>query len=57
MLDGFMDRGQFDVPGYCGMISECAGFAGELARTADRELFKSYYISSASWDWMPYVPD
>ncbi len=42
-LDGFMDRGRFDVTGILqDGKPNVLGLAGKLARYADRQLFQSY---------------
>ncbi|ACU62245.1 galactose-binding domain-containing protein [Chitinophaga pinensis] len=57
LLDGFMDRGKFDVtnllrydqPNVLALLVSWPG-------TPIVNYSSPTYISSASWDWMPYVP-
>ncbi|MBO9154756.1 discoidin domain-containing protein [Chitinophaga sp. GCM10012297] len=56
-LDGFMDRGKFDVTGILqagkpNVLALLVGWPG----TPIVNYSSPTYISSASWDWMPYVP-
>lgn len=56
-LDGFMDRGKFDVTG---ILQEGKSNVLALLVSWPGTPIVNYssptYISSASWDWMPYVP-
>ncbi|MGN7720478.1 discoidin domain-containing protein [Chitinophaga sp. 22620] len=56
-LDGFMDRGRFDVTGILqdgkpNVLALLVSWPG----TPIVNYSSPTYISSASWDWMPYVP-
>ncbi|PUZ23503.1 beta-mannosidase [Chitinophaga parva] len=57
LLDGFMDRGKFDVthilrPGQPNVLAVLVKWPG----TPIVNYSSPTYISAASWDWMPYVP-
>ncbi len=57
LLDGFMDRGKFDVSGILregkpNVLALLVSWPG----TPIVNYSSPTYISSASWDWMPYVP-
>lgn len=57
LLDGFMDRGKFDVtnilrPGQPNVLMVLVKWPG----TPIVNYSSPTYIASASWDWMPYVP-
>ena len=57
ILDGFMQRGQFDVTGILKKNGE--NVLAVLVHIPEKPManFGSpTYISSAGWDWMPYVP-
>lgn len=56
-LDGFMDRGKFDITGLADKTKEnVLAVLVYWPQTPIPNYASPTYISSASWDWMPYVP-
>jgi beta-galactosidase/beta-glucuronidase len=56
-LDGFMDRGKFDISGLIDPNKEnVLAVLVHWPQTPIPNYASPTYISSASWDWMPYVP-
>ncbi len=57
-LDGFMDRGRFDIAGL--VNNDGSPNVLSVLVISPKDPIPNYasptYISSASWDWMPYVP-
>ena len=58
LLDGFMDRGRFDVSGLLKQDGTTNVLAVKVFSPEDPipNYASPTYISSAGWDWMPYVP-
>lgn len=56
-LDGFMQRGQFDITDLVKGKSENAlAVLVEVPKQPLANIGSPNYVSSAGWDWMPYVP-
>ena len=57
LLDGFMERGRFDITS---LISKSSPNVLAVLAYCPKTPIPNYasptYISSAGWDWMPYVP-
>ncbi len=57
VLDGFMDRGKFDISSIIKAGNEnVLAVLVHCPKTPIPNYASPTYISSASWDWMPYVP-
>ncbi|WP_256010393.1 discoidin domain-containing protein [Desertivirga xinjiangensis] len=56
-LNGFMDRGKFDISGLVDKTTDnILAVLVHWPQTPIPNYATPTYISSASWDWMPYVP-
>lgn len=56
-LDGFMDRGKFEITNAVNKTGEnVLAVLVYWPQTPIPNFASPTYISSASWDWMPYVP-
>jgi hypothetical protein len=56
-LDGFMQRGQFDITGLLSRTGKnVLAVLVYWPRTSLANYSSPTYLPSASWDWMPYVP-
>jgi hypothetical protein len=56
-LDGFMERGQFDITSLVSRTSKnVLAVLVYLPKQPLANVGSPNYVSSAGWDWMPYVP-
>lgn len=56
-LDGFMQRGQYDISGLVkGNEKNVLAVLVYLPKQPLANVGSPNYVSSAGWDWMPYVP-
>lgn len=55
-LDGFMHRGKFDVTGLLNKSGNILIVVVDIPRQPLANQGSPNYLSSAGWDWMPYVP-
>jgi hypothetical protein len=56
-LDGFMQRGQYNITGFADREKEnILTVLVYLPQQPLANVGSPNYVSSASWDWMPYVP-
>lgn len=56
-LDGFMQRGQFDITGLVKRSDKnVLAVLVDIPQQPLANVGSPNYVSSASWDWMPYVP-
>ncbi|MET0636902.1 MAG: discoidin domain-containing protein [Chitinophagaceae bacterium] len=56
-LDGFMQRGQFDISGLVNRKNKnVLAVLIYMPKTPLANVGSPNYVSSAGWDWMPYVP-
>lgn len=56
-LDGFMQRGQFDISELVkGKTKNVLAILVQIPKQPLANVGSPNYVSSAGWDWMPYVP-
>lgn len=57
VLDGFMDRGRFDISGLVNRTKvNTLAILVDIPKTPLANQGSPNYLSSGGWDWMPYVP-